>query len=854
MTITLPTGTVTFLFTDIEGSTNILQRLGDDEYAKLLDDHNNLLRDAFAAGIEVSTEGDSFFYVFPSATDSVEAAIAGQLALSEHTWPEGGTVRVRMGLHSGDGKLGGDNYVGIEVNRAARIAATGNGGQILLSQSTKILGAGALSEDSVTDLGDHHFKGLEGAERVFQIGAPGLPVEYPPIRSLDSRPHNLPERPSVFVGRVQEASDVAALLDQSRLVTLTGPGGAGKSRLAIHVASRVIDRFEHGVTYVALDGLRSADQVMAAIAGAFAIPEGGSGSPTDQLIEHLTERSLLLLLDTFEHVLSAAADLSRLLTSSPLLHVLVTSQALLRIRGERAYPVPPLSHDEAIDLFTTKAAEVDPTFMLTDDQVGTVATLVDRLDASPLALELAAARMRLFGLNDLLARISDHLDFGGSEFVDGPERHRNLRSAIEWSYDLLDERDSQLFRELGIFEGGFILDAAEQVASVGSVTEGVASLLDKSLLQRSVDRGEVRFSILESIRHFALERLAEGGEDGALRRRHAGYYAELSEQVLPKLEVEGQDVWLDRLEAEHDNLRAAVRYSVDNQDPDPGLLVLGGAWRFFQRRGHMSEAVGALGELLKQPEASPHARAIGMNGLAALLYWQGKYEEALEWYLELLPLVQEMGDRQREAETLFGLSTTYTSVGDLDSGHRTAELATEAYAAIGSPIGAQRVLAAQAYATWMSGDLEEALAAWKKAEEYFVEIGDQGEIRQAHVAMAVVTHQLGRTEEAIESLRQTLNEMVENDDASGIVMVLGVIGAVVAASEPRESVVLMGATARLRDKLGGGLMPETVGLLKEGASALEALGEDEREKLQRQGEAMDLDEAVAYGLGRGLSK
>ncbi|MGB8360451.1 MAG: adenylate/guanylate cyclase domain-containing protein [Acidimicrobiia bacterium] len=844
----LLTGTVTFLFTDIEGSTAILNRLGPDAFSSVLDHHNRLLREQFARGVEVSTEGDSFFYVFASAPDALAAVLAGQRALVGHDWPDGGNIRVRMGLHTGEGTLGGDNYVGIDVNKASRIADAAHGGQILVSSVTRMLG-GSFGEVGFRDLGDHRFKGIPDAEKVYQLVVPDLTSDFPPIRSLELRPNNLPAPPSGFVGRERETAELSGLLENSRLVTVTGPGGAGKSRLALHVATQIQDRFAGGVFYVTLDGIGEADLVLPTIASACSVIEE-EGRPTiDAVADRLDQQGSLLVLDTFEHVLGAAPRIGELLSKAPSLRTLVTSQALLRVRGEKAYPLPPLDQEEAVELFVARVRDTDSGFALDEASRAQVETLVRRLDCYPLALELAAARVRLFGLSDLVERISQHLASGASALVGTPERQRTLLAAIRWSYDLLTPEEQRALAELSVFESPFVLEAAEAILSSGDKIELVASLFDKSLLQRHISKGEVRFNMLDSIRLFGLERLAEMGAEADTRSRHGAYYAELGETALASLEGPGQDVLLDRLSEEFDELRAVVRNSLETGDPDDALTAVGGAWRFYHRRGHLLEGVEDLRQLLAVPANPGRPRAVGLNGLAALIYWQGRFEEAASAYHQLMALAQELGERILEAEALSSLGFTYAHLGRYDEQLVAAAEARRIFEDMGEVARARRATTAHAFSVWVSGDLELAERLWAEAEQMFVEVGDRAELLQTRVAQAVLAHQLGRTTEALDDFGPILQGQMDLGDVTGSIMTLEFMAPVLATVDPARAVILEAAGARLRTELGGGITPDQVGVPAATETARESLDEPEIERLRRESEDLSLEEAVALALG-----
>jgi predicted ATPase/class 3 adenylate cyclase len=806
----LPTGTLTFVFTDVEGSTSMVQRLGEG-FVSVLESHQQLMRRAFRSGIEVNSEGDGFFYVFRSAGDAVRAACSAQRDLAAFDWPEGGTVLVRIGAHTGEAVLGGDDYAGLDVNRAARIAAAGHGGQILLSAATRILAMSALDEDAtLVDLGDHRLRGLAEPEHIYQVVVRGLPSDFPPIATQDTVPNNLPAQPTAFVGRERESREVREHLRRHRLVTLTGPSGSGKTRLAIHVASRAHTEYPDGVFYVPLESLRGAELVAAAIAEHLGIADDDAGSPITAVIDRFRSKSLLLLVDNFEHVLAASEDIATLLAGIPGLDVLATSQRPLRVRAEFAYAVPPMAATEAVELFADLASP--DVSLASEDQRLVVEEIVDLLEGVPLALELTAPRVKLFGLTGLRDRLLARLEVPAADLADLPERHRSLDNAISWSYDLLDAADQELLRRLAVFDGGFTLDAAEAIAPTPNATAaGVAELLDRSLLRNRVNRGEVRFSMLESVRLFALGALVDAGDDDDAVSRHAEYFVSLAEAACPKLETDDQRVWLDRLTDEHDNLRAVLRLSRDTEEPDLGLRTAGSIWRFYHRRGHLPEGRRWLELLLSMPGSSPEARVVGMEGLAGISYWQADYAAARELYRALLPLYQELGDDVRVADTLLAIATSSLWLGDVATGRDLAAQARAAYAEAGSRHGPARVTAALAWSVLRSGGpLEESLELWTRAREELAAIGDEGDVRQTTAAVATILHRLGRTREAIDEIRNCLAANIDAGDASGTVMALDFLAAASAATHPEAAVHLAAAVDALQTQAGGGLSAESL--------------------------------------------
>ncbi|HYX10956.1 MAG TPA: adenylate/guanylate cyclase domain-containing protein, partial [Candidatus Acidoferrum sp.] len=461
----LPTGTVTFLFTDIEGSTRLVQELGD-RYADLLSEHCSILRASIADanGIELGTEGDSFFAVFADAADAVSATTAAQRELDRHVWPADARVRVRMGLHTGAGARGGDNYIGIDVHRAARIAAAGHGGQVVVSETTKALTEGSLPDGvSLRPLGAHRLRDIANPERLFQLDIAGLLTDFPELRTLDARPNNLPAQLTSFVGRGSELEEIGKLLERNRLVTLTGPGGTGKTRLALEVAARRLSIYPDGVFMVELAPISDPALVVSAIAGALGIVEARDVALVDTVKGELRDKDLLLVLDNFEQVLAAAPIVTDILGAAARLRVLVTSRAVLHVHGEQEFPVQPLrvpdprhlppldslSQYEGVALFLERAMAVRPEFAVTVASAPAIAEIVARLDGLPLAIELAAAKARLLGADAILGRLGSRLAFLAGGPRDLPARQQTLRHAIDWSYTLLTSAEQMLLRRLG---------------------------------------------------------------------------------------------------------------------------------------------------------------------------------------------------------------------------------------------------------------------------------------------------------------------------------------------------------------------------------------------------------------------
>lgn len=590
----LPSGTVTFLFTDIEGSTRLLHELGD-RYAEVLSEHRRLLRAAFTAhgGVEVDTQGDAFFVAFRRAADAVAAATDGQRGTAS------GTVRVRMGIHTGQPALREGGYVGIDVHRGARICAAGHGGQVLLSADTRR----ALGPDAqLRDLGEHRLKDLPAPEWLFQLLASELEARFPPLRSLNNT--NLPVSSSSLIGRERELGEIGALLvrDEVRLVTLTGSGGTGKTRLAVSAAASLVERFKNGVFLVELASVVESTQVLPTIARALGARESGD-DPLETLRRALEGKATLLVLDNLEQVIDAAPDIAQLIGVTADLKVLATSRERLRITGEHEYAVEPLHEDKAVELFDMRARALMPAFRLDAEREHVVA-ICRRLDGLPLAVELAAARVKLLGTKAMLTRLEQHLPVFGVGLRDLPQRQQTLRATIDWSYALLDTEDQQLFARLSTFVGGFTTSAAEDVC--GASIDQLASLLDKSLLRQRDSGGRPRFTMFETIREYAAERLQTTGAADEWRDRHARYHAGLAEaardETLAGEQTTAEDAAtsaffggtnespaLDGLARERDNLTAALGWFVEQAQASRAVSLALNLGRLWMVRGTLAD-------------------------------------------------------------------------------------------------------------------------------------------------------------------------------------------------------------------------------------------------------------------------
>jgi predicted ATPase/class 3 adenylate cyclase len=869
-TRSLPTGTVTFLFTDIEGSTRLLQAL-DERYGELLADHCRIMREAIAdaGGTELGTEGDSFFAVFPTAAGGIQATVAAQRALAANAWPDGVTVRVRMGLHTGVGKLGGENYVGLDVHRAARIAAAGHGGQVVLSDTTSSLaGAGLPVGISLRPLGAHRLKDLANPERLFQLVIPDLPSDFPAPRSLDARANNLPVQLTSFVGRDEEIAEVGRLLDRSRLVTLTGPGGTGKTRLALQVAAERLTRYPDGAFIVELAPIRDSGLVASAIASALSIREAANQPLLETLRDWVRDRELLLVLDNFEQVLEAAPLVSDLLSIAPLLRVLVTSRAVLHVRGEQEHAVPPLqipdvatlataeslSHYEGVTLFVERAMAVRPDFAITPEAAPAIAEIVARLDGLPLAIELAAAKSKLLGPEAILGRLGSRLAFlaGGSR--DLPARQQTLRQAIEWSYTLLSAQEQALLRRVGVFVGGWTLEAFEAVAQPDGlgldVFEAMVALVDQSLVRREEGaHGEPRFSMLETIREFAVDGLRGANELDALRRRHAEHFLSMAEDEEPRLTKSAEAG--DRLVHDHDNYRAALAWAIETGTSDLGLRLGFALWRFWQQRAHLREGRDWFDRLLAMPgsETRTAARAKGLTGAAGIAYWQNDYPAAEAWYAEAESIVRDLDDPVWLADAVYNAGEIAALRGDM-------EIVAAKFAegkAIGRAIGNDEILArflqAEGYMAFMMDDFVSARPPLEEALALAVKHGDTLPIAIGHHTVAQVARLEGRLDEAAEHYREAIRLGHQLGDAASLTEpIQGLAAVAIATGNPALGVQLLGVNAAIRERIGGGPPPEWIRLGDPLGDARMVLDEESYQRAWEAGLAMSVDEAVAAAL------
>ena len=813
----LPPGTVTFLFTDVEGSTKLLHELGAAAYAEALAEHRRIVRQASSAhgGVEVDTQGDAFFIAFKTAPDALEAARETLAGLAS------GPIRVRAGIHTGTPHLAEEGYVGVDVHRAARIAACGHGGQVLVSASTA-----ALTEaDVLRDLGEHRLKDLSAPERLYQLGE----SEFPPLKSLYRT--NLPVPATPFLGREHELAEALSLLECVRLLTLTGPGGTGKTRLGLQVAAEASDRYPDGVFWVPLAPLRDPDLVLQAAAQAVGANDG--------LGDHISDRSLLLLLDNFEHVVEAADGLAELLAACPNLQLLVTSRELLRVPAEQAYPVPPLAPEDGTEFFLARAHAVDPAFAATT----AVPALCARLEQLPLALELAAARVRVLSPEQLLNRLSHRLDLlKAGRGVDA--RQQTLRGTIEWSYDLLTEDEQQLFALLAVFRGGSTLESAEAVCDADLDT--LQSLVDKSLVRV---RESDRFWMLETIREFAAERLEDSAEVDEVRRRHAEHFLALAEEAEPHV-LRSDARWLDRLETEADNLRAALDWFEASGETQLLLGMEGALMDFWGAKGHLTEGRRRLEDALAADKSPTAARAKALNAAADMSIGHADVAAARSYATEALALHRQLGDTWGTAGSLYLLGHADADDEDYESAKQSWEESRRLFDEIGDRYFTLLAMRMLSWAYDELGDLDRAQALKENVLEQARAAGYKHVQIHALETLAHDAAEKGNIAKATKLLEEAYELNRELGDRFREAVIVCRFARVLAFAGRAETAAQVLATGEmLYEEMGASPMA----WLKRGNDAAlvlirERIDEAEFAKACEQGRALAADEAVELAL------
>ena len=920
----LPTGTVTFLFTDIEGSTKLWEKYPDGMKTALAR-HDEILRAAILAhsGYVVKTTGDGFHAAFPTALDALVATLSIQRSIHTEPWSETGPLKVRAALHTGEAQVRDGDYYGTSVNRAARLLSAGHGGQTLLSQATYELVRDALPEGvGLDNLGEYRMKDLARSEYIFQMVVPDLPTDFAPLKTLDTRPNNLPAQLTPIVGREKETEAVVKiLLDDVRLITLTGPGGTGKTRLSLQVGAGMNDNFKEGVYFVPLASITDADLVPSTIAHTLGIPESGDQPVLESLKNYLGDKDILLILDNFEQVVSASPLLSDLLSSCPKLKVLVTSREVLHLHGEREYQVSPLSlpdlknlppagaglvsalsQYEAVELFIERALSVKADFAVTNDNAPAVAEICYRLDGLPLAIELAAARIKLLTPQAILKRLSSRMKLLTLGSRDLPARQQTIRGAIDWSNDLLEESEKILFRRLSIFVGGSTLDGAEEVCNGADdleldILDGMASLVDKSLIKQEEVEGESRFLMLETIREYGLEQLRQSGEETAIRQNHADFFLTLAEGAESKLQGPDQVEWLNRLEVEYDNLKAVLELSSEEtgEKAEVGLRLAGALWRFWLVRGYLSEGSRWLEGVLsasKSPSDTTPAKALwrakALNGAGSLAQRQGDFARANTLLEESLATFREVGDKggiaialrnlglvalwqddNDQAATLFGESLALflelgdkggiaislrllgqsEARGDYDRARQLFEESLALCRELGDKAGIANSLRFLGSVIILKGDYKRATALLEESLALCRELGDRDGIAFTLLLLGAVAQFQDDYRRAREIFDESLVMFRDLGDKMGLSMSLRLMAMTVGAQEQHRSATRLNGAA---EALGNFSLPPFARSEHEKciSEASTELGEKVFAAVWAEGRAMSVEEAIDYALNK----
>jgi predicted ATPase/class 3 adenylate cyclase len=910
--IELPSGTITFLFTDIESSSKLWEQYPEAMSAALTR-HNELLRQAIEAGKGYMFKlwGDAVYAAFDTATDALPAAIEAQISLLRQSFGELGALRVRMALHTGAAEASEGDYFGPTLNRCARLLAAAHGGQILLSAATEELVRDLLPPGaSLRSLGLHRLKDLQRPEHIFQVVHPDLPHEFSSLRTLNAIPNNLPVQLTSFIGREREMGEVKDLLAQARLLTLTGSGGCGKTRLALQVAADLLEDYPDGVWLIELAVLTDPALVPATVATALGVHEEPGRPTLTTLAEALKSRTLLLVLDNCEHVVGACAQLAEtLLRACPNVRILATSREALGIAGETAWRVPslslPQSHElsetdvlaritqyEAVRLFIERAEAASSDFTVTPQNARAIAQICRRLDGIPLAIELAAARVTVLSVEQIADRLDDRFRLltGGSRTA--LPRQQTLRAMMDWSYELLNARERTLFRRLSAFAGGFTLEAAEAICAdeeiqSAEVLDLLTNLVSKSLVVFEERDEEARYRFLETVRQYARDKLLETGEAAQVRERHRNWFLALAERAESALQGPEQVRWLERLETEHDNLRAALEWS--SSDLEIGLRLAGALWFFWYLRGYVSEGREWLKHLLaKTAQAPTPLRAKALYGASMLARAQDDYAQATALLEESLALYRALKDKHGVASVLGNLGVIAFARGEYDRATKLHEESLEHFRELRETVGIASALSELGNIALYQDDiaraerlLEESLALSRTAQddqgialalrrlgavrredrarakallqeslELYQKLGAVPGLASVLNSLGMVALSEGDYKRAKELLRESLLRYRDVGDKWHIALCVDRLARVAGVQGDWEQAArLLGAEEALREAIGAPLPPsEHEGHDQTLKLAHERLGEESFAAAWADGYAMKLDQAITYAL------
>jgi predicted ATPase len=848
---------LTLMYVEIDDELRLMQHLGAD-YPAIKDRVDALISDVMQVGGAMIVEPARAF-MFASVTKALDSAIALERGIESERWPRDYVVALRTALGEAAATPTESGVADDDLSRIRALAHAAHGGQIVLTQTlADDIDFSAARDLKLEDLGEHEIDDAR-PEHVFQAVAPGLNAHFAPLKTSHGIPNNLPREITEFVGRAEDLDVLNALIATNRLVTLRGPGGIGKSRLAARVAARVGQRAADGTFVVPLAAVRDPRLVIPTIASVLGAAEHGGRSAFDALIDYLAPRQMLLVLDNFEHVLQAAVDVKRILDAAPRVRVLVTSRIALATDGEEVYDVGPfdlpaedatvdeLERSDVVRLLIDRARRANPDFSLKPDNALAIAGLIRQLEGVPLAIELASARLGELSVGDLARQITGRQaslhDASGAVAL----RHRTLSDVVAWSYDLLGSTERTLFRRLAVFVGGFTRELAEAIGGDGRAAEidaGISALLQSSLVRRQTQGRSRRFAMLESIREFALAELEKTGEAAIVKQRHARALCDLFGTVAPALKREGAVAARDLLALEDGNLRQALDWCLTSRDGELGVAIASSAWRYWQSVGRLHEGRRWLVELLACPDLRVATKARGLEALAGLAYWQADYATASKYYREALVIFREIGDRLAVGETLFALSTTATWSGDSVTGEALAEEALALFEEVGAREHVGMVRMAQGFALWMRHDLAGARPLWEASIDIAREVGDHVEAAHKTLALASITFAEGRVHDAIRLAVEAMDELFERHNVALTIMAIDFIASMLVLEDPSVAARLSGAATQLRGTMGGGMRPEACGLPNVSAIATDRLGAVTYRREFGEGKKLDLHRAI----------
>lgn len=910
----LPSGTVHLLFSDIGGSTQLVQRLGED-YIRVLEEHQRILRDAFAKwdGYEISTHGDSFFAVFSRATDAVSAAVEAQQALARETWAAGVRLQIRIGIHTGEPMLVNQDYVGVDVHRAARICAAAYPGQVLLSNETRVMVERQLPQDvSLRELGKYRLKDLNEPEHLYQLVIADLQSDFPPLKSLEITPNNLPLQLTSFIGREHEIDEIKDLLRSARLVTLTGAGGTGKTRLGMEIAKQMGEQFPEGVWLIDFAVLPEPNLILQAITTALGVREEPKRSLIQTLTDHLRSKKLLLLFDNCEHLVAACAQVAdTLLQVCPRLQILATSREALGLTGEHQYYVPTLTipppdselvmenlnQSESVRVFLDRAVLVRPAFKLTKANAFAIAQICRRLDGIPLAIELAAARVKGLNTEQISARLDDRFSLLRTGNRTALQRHQTLRATIDWSYNLLSEKERLLLSRLSVFAGGWTVESATEVCLVVQPEEQdvlnlLLNLADKSLVIVEEQEGETRYRLLETIREYALEKLIESGEQRLVRNRHLDFFINFAEEAEHNYRGKKQLFWFSVMEKERVNFRAALDYVLHSNQPETVLRLAGTAFWLWFFRGPWSEGQIWTEAALAQaqaPDLRTMAKAKVLMGLGLLQFAQSNHSSAHEILAESLSIWQELDNKwwsaftlgfmgltirahDREAAALFFeeslrlaketnekwiLAFSLWNIGEnelylknLGEAQRLLDQCLELSQVLGDRMLQNEALRALGEISEADQQYFRAVDLYKQSLSIVQELRDITNISVLYFNVGRALQLAGENEKATPYFRDALAQSVKLGKKSGVLRALAGLGVIAAASGEAERAITLLMASQLIVAESGSSFPQnqSAWLTRHFESARAQLSEQQFASISVQAQTMPLNEAVKYAL------